>query len=158
MILNEEQLRTVGEAIGRGVVGPVFFALRGELGAGKSVFARAVARGAGVEGTLPSPTFNLRFDYPLGEEGRLIHMDLYRIRGAEEVWELGWEELGGPGEVALVEWPERAERHLPADRWEVALTTVPDQPALREVHLSPRGRPALLPPIPRVSVREGEGL
>ena len=80
----------------------MFFALRGELGAGKSVFARAVARGRGVEGTLPSPTFNLRFDYPLGDGGRLVHMDLYRIREADEVWELGWEELGASGELVLV--------------------------------------------------------
>jgi len=148
VILDEERLRTIGETIGRRIVGPVFFALRGELGAGKSVFARAVARGAGVVGTLPSPTFNLRFDYPLPEGRRLVHMDLYRIQRADDVWELGWEELGEPGEIALVEWPERAERYLPADRWEVVLNPVPDEPNRREVRLVRHGGSAPLPFIP----------
>lgn len=157
MILTEEELERVAEAIGSRIIGPVFFALRGELGAGKSVFARALARGAGVGGTLPSPTFNLRFDYPLAGGGRLVHMDLYRICDADEVWELGWEELGEAGEVALVEWPERAEPYLPGDRWDVQLEPVPDDPARREVHLIPRGRPAALPSIPTFGQSVSEG-
>ena len=148
MILTERQLRAAGETIGRRVSPPVFFSLRGELGAGKSVFARAVARGAGVESTLPSPTFNLRFDYPIPGGGRVVHMDLYRLRDPEEVWELGWEDLGSPGEITLVEWPERAEGHLPTDRWEVALESVEGRPRHRRVRLTATGRP---PPLPALA-------
>jgi tRNA threonylcarbamoyl adenosine modification protein YjeE len=148
VILTEEQLRAVGETIGRGVGRPVFFALRGELGAGKSVFARAVARGAGVEGTVPSPTFNLRFDHPLPDGGQLVHMDLYRLSEVDEIWELAWEDLGAAGELALVEWPGRAEPFLPVDRWEVRLAPVPGHPLRREVKLAARGDPAPLPLLP----------
>jgi tRNA threonylcarbamoyladenosine biosynthesis protein TsaE len=63
MILSESELVRWGERIGREVALPVFIALRGPLGAGKSVLARAVARGAGVVATMPSPTFNLVFTY-----------------------------------------------------------------------------------------------
>jgi tRNA threonylcarbamoyladenosine biosynthesis protein TsaE len=134
--------------------GPVFVALRGDLGAGKSVLARAIARGAGVEGTLPSPTFNLRFDYPRASGGQVIHMDLYRLHDPEEVWELGWEELGRPREIALVEWPERGAPYLPDARWDVHLDTVPGDPLRRELRRFRRGE---APPLPVVSGAD-EGL
>ena len=75
MILTEEDLVRWGTRIGREVVGPVFLGLKGPLGAGKSVLARAVARGAGVEGPIPSPTFNLLFRYPSprGIPVRVLH-------------------------------------------------------------------------------------
>ena len=148
MILDEEELQAVGESLGRNTTGPVFVALRGELGAGKSVFARSVARGAGVTGTLPSPTYNLRFDYPLPRGGRIVHMDLYRLAEPDEVWELGWEDLGTPGEIALVEWPDRAEPHLPPDRWEVRLEAVAGRPSLRRVRLAAVGDPPPWPVLP----------
>src|SRR5690606_23289192 len=77
-LLSESELEAWGRAVGRTVETPVVLALRGELGAGKSVLARAVARGAGVAGPLPSPTFNLVFRYE-GEDGvAVVHLDLYR--------------------------------------------------------------------------------
>ncbi|HEX6308906.1 MAG TPA: tRNA (adenosine(37)-N6)-threonylcarbamoyltransferase complex ATPase subunit type 1 TsaE [Longimicrobiales bacterium] len=121
MTLTQPELEAWGERIGAEVATPVFFALRGELGAGKSVLARAIARGAGVRASMPSPTFNLVFRYD-GRDGlEVVHMDLYRLERADEVWELGWRELGGEGEIALVEWAERAERLLPSDRWDIRL-------------------------------------
>jgi tRNA threonylcarbamoyl adenosine modification protein YjeE len=102
---------------------PVVFALRGDLGAGKSVFARAIARGAGVTGAMPSPTFNLLFRYEAARGLTVSHLDLYRLEDADEVWELGWRELGDGNEIVLVEWPERAEHLLPERRWDVTLQT-----------------------------------
>ena len=67
MVLSEEELARWGERIGSSVRPPVFLMLRGPVGAGKSVLARAVARGAGVRGAVPSPTFNLVFRYPGGQ-------------------------------------------------------------------------------------------
>jgi tRNA threonylcarbamoyladenosine biosynthesis protein TsaE len=110
-----------GNAIGREVRTPVVFALRGELGAGKSVFARAVARGAGVTAAMPSPTFNLLFRYETPRGRAVSHLDLYRLEDPEEVWELGWRELGDGNEIVLVEWPERAEDLLPPRRWDVTI-------------------------------------
>ena len=119
--LSEPELVEWGERIGREAEPPLVLALRGELGAGKSVLARAVARGAGVGSTMPSPTFNLAFRYD-GRDGIDVwHLDLYRLEAADEVWELGWAELGEGRQLVLIEWPERAEALLPEDRWDVWL-------------------------------------
>lgn len=155
MILTEDDLVRWGYRIGRDVVGPLFLGLRGPLGAGKSVFARAVARGAGVEGPIPSPTFNLLFRYPTPRGFSIIHLDLYRIESEEELWELGWEELGSGSEVALVEWPERGGDLLPTDRWEIELTIPGPTAKVRDVSVYRFGRPSSLPGFP-VSL-EGNG-
>ena len=158
MILTERELERLGESVGRTVTPPVFLALRGELGAGKSVLARAVARGAGVGGTLPSPTFNLVFRYAGRHGVPVVHMDLYRLSGPDEVWELGWEELEREPSIVLVEWPERAEALLPEDRWDVSLKTVHGEPGLREVELLRAGTPPeLVLPWPAEGRRQGEG-
>ncbi|MBI4408316.1 MAG: tRNA (adenosine(37)-N6)-threonylcarbamoyltransferase complex ATPase subunit type 1 TsaE [Gemmatimonadetes bacterium] len=119
--LNELQLTAWGERVGALIDVPAVLALRGELGAGKSVFARAVARGAGVHGPLPSPTFNLVFVYQGARGVDVYHLDLYRLEHSAEVWELGWRELGDGPEIVLIEWPERAEALLPEDRWDIYL-------------------------------------
>jgi len=148
VILTEPELVQWGRRIGAEVEAPIFLGLRGPLGAGKSVLARAIARGAGVEGALPSPTFNLLFRY-LGETGtEVAHLDLYRLRDPEELWELGWEELGHGPEIVLVEWPERAGGHLPEDRWDIELS-VPDPGAnVRAVQVNRFGAPPHLPGFP----------
>lgn len=153
MILSEEELTRWGRLIGRSLEPPVFLTLRGELGAGKSVLARAVARGAGVEGPIPSPTFNLVFRYPAKDDVEVVHMDLYRISDPEELWELGWEDLGGESEIVLVEWPERAGEHLPPDRWDIEIT-VPDYGReVREVRVTRIGSPPHIPGFPMAMAR-----
>jgi len=119
-------------------------ALHGQLGAGKSVLARAVARGAGVTCHMPSPTFNLVFRYDTAA-GPVLHLDLYRLTSPAEVWELGWRELGEEDDVVLIEWPERAASLLPATRWDIHLQPVEHEPLLREVGAQPVGSPHRLP-------------
>jgi tRNA threonylcarbamoyladenosine biosynthesis protein TsaE len=155
MILTEPDLVRWGARIGREVEGPLFIGLKGPLGAGKSVLARAVAAGAGVEGPVPSPTFNLMFEYATARGFPLIHMDLYRVLNEDELWELGWEDLGASAEVALVEWPERAGDLLPKDRWEIELIVPGPGSNLREVAVSRFGSPSFLPGFP-VTLGEGE--
>jgi tRNA A37 threonylcarbamoyladenosine biosynthesis protein TsaE len=75
-------------------------------------------------------------------------MDLYRIESADELWELGWEELGSASEIALVEWPERAGELLPEDRWEIELVVPKGGGKLREVAVFRFGRPPHLPGFP----------
>lgn len=79
--------------------------LTGELGAGKSTFARALIKAAGHEGAVPSPTYTLVEPYKL-PAGNIYHIDLYRIADAEELRYLGWSELDDG--FRLVEWPDRA--------------------------------------------------
>ena len=79
--------------------------LRGELGAGKSTFARALIRAAGHEGPVPSPTYTLVEPYSLSR-GNIYHVDLYRVSDEEELRYLGWNELDNG--CRIVEWPDRA--------------------------------------------------
>ncbi|MEZ4415122.1 MAG: tRNA (adenosine(37)-N6)-threonylcarbamoyltransferase complex ATPase subunit type 1 TsaE [Gemmatimonadota bacterium] len=131
--LDQPRLERWGRAWGRALRGPAWIGLRGPLGAGKSVLARAIAAGMGVEARMPSPTYNLVLRYP-GSEGRvLVHMDLYRLSRAEELDELGWDELPGPDEVVVVEWPERAGPRWPPMATEVELVPVSGAPDLRMV-------------------------
>lgn len=145
--LTEAQLVAWGERIGRHAAPPLWLALRGDLGAGKSTLARAVARGLGVAGAVPSPTFSLVHSYETPRGVRLHHLDLYRLESGEEVWELGWAELGAPGEFVLVEWPQRAEALLPEPRWDILLEECAN-PARRRVVAAPVGEPPPLPPFP----------
>jgi tRNA threonylcarbamoyladenosine biosynthesis protein TsaE len=143
--LTEAQLETWGERVGESIATPAFFALRGDLGAGKSVLARAIARGAGVRAAMPSPTFNLVFRYAGRNGMEVVHMDLYRLERSEDVWALGWSELGAENEIALVEWPERAGPLLPPDRWDIQLRCA--SPDLRSVTVTPVGSVPHLPEL-----------
>ncbi|WP_029077175.1 tRNA (adenosine(37)-N6)-threonylcarbamoyltransferase complex ATPase subunit type 1 TsaE [Kaistia adipata] len=95
-------------------------ALRGDLGAGKTSFARALIRAVAADPALevPSPTFTIVQTY----EARLpiAHFDLYRLGSADELDEIGFDEAVSEG-VVLVEWPERAEDYLPAGHLEISL-------------------------------------
>lgn len=143
-VLTEEALARWGRRIGAEARTPLVLALRGDLGAGKSTLARAIAHGAGVEGDVPSPTFNLVFRYDTPRGVQVHHLDLYRLERPEEVWELGWTELGAADDLVLIEWPQRAEALLPAPRWEVELEEEGD-PSVRRVTAQPVGDPLPLP-------------
>lgn len=145
--LSQPALEAWGRTVARSVDRPLVVALRGPLGAGKSVLARAVARGAGVESPMPSPTFNLLFSYRGAGGLPVQHLDLYRLEDPEDVWELGWRELGADEALVLIEWPERAESLLPGDRWDVWLE-FEDDPARRRVRVERRGGAPEPPPLP----------
>jgi len=110
--------------------------LRGDLGAGKSEFARGLARGISIEGAVPSPSFTI---LNMHESGRLplYHFDWYRISDAEELYEIGIEEyLPGDG-ITLIEWAERAEELLPERRLEVHIEPLDENTRL--LRLCPQG-------------------
>ena len=95
-------------------------ALKGELGAGKTSFARAFIRArGGRDEDVPSPTFTLAqaYDFP---DATVWHFDCFRLREPEEAWELGIEDAFRDG-ISLIEWPERLGSLLPARRLEITL-------------------------------------
>lgn len=148
MRLDETELVRWGTTIGAAAEPPLFIALAGPLGAGKSVLARAIGNGAGVTEPMPSPTYTLVHRYH-GSRGRqVVHLDLYRIASPDELWELGWDHLGDADEIVLLEWPERAGDLLPPDHWRVHLTVPDGDPLLREVEVRRVGAPPPLAPFP----------
>lgn len=86
--------------------------LTGELGAGKTTFARGFLRAHGVTGPVPSPSYTL-VDFHRCGELTLVHVDLYRLRDAAELESLGLREWARPAHLWLVEWPERGGGRLP---------------------------------------------
>jgi N-acetylmuramate 1-kinase len=114
--------------------------LSGDLGAGKTTFARALIRHLAGDDTIevPSPTFTLMQTYALPRFS-LTHADLYRLTGPAELAELGFEEAG-EGAVTLLEWPDRAAGFLPPDRLDIALTLSPQQgPEFRNARVTGYG-------------------
>ncbi|MEX0664042.1 MAG: tRNA (adenosine(37)-N6)-threonylcarbamoyltransferase complex ATPase subunit type 1 TsaE [Acidimicrobiia bacterium] len=99
--------------------------LAGTLGAGKTEFAKGIAEGLGIEETVVSPTFTIAREY----EGRLrmLHVDVYRLDHAQELLDLGLEDLAadaglsGLEAVTVVEWGDAVEALFPADHLLVAL-------------------------------------
>ena len=110
--------------------------LSGDLGAGKTAFARALIRKLTDEPTLevPSPTFTLMQVYE-GANFPIVHADLYRIADSSELTELGWEEATDSA-LVLVEWAERAGSALPAERLDIRLTTPPEGGDRRLIELT----------------------
>ena len=104
---GESQTLDLGEKLGRLLQQPTMILLRGDLGAGKTVFARGIARGLGVDPQIPitSPTFTLMNHYQARLD--LYHFDLYRLSDPDELIELGFDEYAYGSGVALVEWPEK---------------------------------------------------
>jgi len=124
--------------------------LSGDLGAGKTTFARALIRhlAGNPETEVPSPTFTLMQGYDL-PKFQLIHVDLFRLSGSAELAELGFGELPDDA-VVLVEWPDRAASLLPPDRIDIALTLAPKL-KLEFRHARITGYGALAPRVDRMA-------
>lgn len=117
-------------------------ALFGDLGAGKTVFARAFIRAlTSKDEEVPSPTFTLVQTYDAIKEGRPLtvwHFDLYRLKSAEEIYEIGFEEALSDG-VSLIEWPQRAKSLLPKNKLEIHIQIPSETPDKRTITLTPFG-------------------
>jgi tRNA threonylcarbamoyladenosine biosynthesis protein TsaE len=140
-----DETESVGVAVGSQLEAGDLVVLTGDLGAGKTTFAKGVARGLGVTQRVTSPTFTIVQEY----EGRVpvAHVDVYRLDRIQELHDLGFEELL-EGRVTLVEWGEAVAMVLPLDRIDVSIA-MDDDDDRRVLEIVARGpawalrRPAL---------------
>jgi tRNA threonylcarbamoyladenosine biosynthesis protein TsaE len=138
--LDAEALGAFGGAIGARLAVGDAVCLRGPLGAGKSTFARGLIRAlTSPDEDVPSPTFTLVQLYA-AEAFPIAHFDLYRLKSAEEAYELGLDEALDNG-VAVIEWPERLGDAPPADRLDIEISLPePGEAEGRRLRLTGHGR------------------
>lgn len=128
-----EETTALGARLGWGLRAGDIVLLRGDLGAGKTHFARGVAAGLGISGPIPSPTFTLVYEYDgmnaAGERVPLAHIDLYRLGDGGDLDSIGLDDYFGGAWAAMIEWPERAmnKNFVPPAYLDIALEYVDDR-------------------------------
>ena len=105
------ETEAVGEALGKRLQPGTVLAYRGDLGAGKTAFTRGLARGLGCAEQVTSPTYTIVNEYLSGRLP-LFHFDMYRLAGADDLFDIGWEDYLERGGVCAVEWSENVEDAL----------------------------------------------
>ena len=139
---SPEQTMAIAEKFASTLKYPCVISLRGELGAGKTTFAKGFAKGLGVKEVLTSPTFAILNEYNSGCLP-LYHFDLYRINGVEEAYSLGFEEffdLTKLKGISLVEWAENADGILPMRHIEIDIQKIDEQS--RKIVIEAKNEPA----------------
>ena len=117
---KEEDTFSFGEELGKKAVPGEIYALCGDLGVGKTVFTKGLAKGLGITESVCSPTFTIVQIY---EEGRLplYHFDVYRIGDIEEMDEIGYEDYFYGDGLTMIEWANLIEEILPSKRKEITI-------------------------------------
>lgn len=132
LVMSEAELVHWGEQLGADSNAPLIIALSGELGTGKTTLTQAICRGFGVTVPVTSPTYAIVHEYP-AQRAPVYHVDLYRIERENDLEQLGWSDIVSANALVIVEWPERAGRHLPPDHVPILLDYAPDDPSHRLV-------------------------
>ncbi len=122
-----EQTVRLGVRLGELLQPRDFICMSGDLGAGKTSFARGIGRGWGSTIRVTSPSFTLVNEYPRQHDGRVLyHIDCYRLEASAEIATVGLEDIFESDGAIMVEWPERIDDWLPTDRIWIALSYVDD--------------------------------
>lgn len=138
-LVSHSSLHTqrLGERLAKGARPGDVVALWGELGTGKTVLARGIAAGLGIdEDEVTSPTFTIVHEHQTGRLP-LFHVDLYRL-GSRDLASTGWEEALDAGGITVIEWPDRLGEEIPADRLDVRMEHIAE--TKRRIVLAPSGR------------------
>ncbi|MDQ6974955.1 MAG: tRNA (adenosine(37)-N6)-threonylcarbamoyltransferase complex ATPase subunit type 1 TsaE [Mariprofundaceae bacterium] len=131
-LADEAATKSQAETLAKNLHAGDCIALSGELGAGKSLFARALMRALGVrDHALPSPSFSLIEEYHVADGMCIAHMDWYRLDNAEAVIMLGVQDYFNAPWVSIIEWPERAPCILPQGVVRISLTLDANIPSAR---------------------------
>ena len=121
---NEAETEELGARLSARLPDGAIVAMYGDLGAGKTAFVRGMARGMGLDCRVSSPTFTIVNEY-LGQR-ELIHFDMYRLSGADELFEIGWEDYLNRGAVCAVEWSEKVQDAFFGDEITVTIEKLGD--------------------------------
>ena len=108
---SPEETERVGAALGRVIPAGTVIAYEGDLGAGKTAFTRGLSRGLGCAEQVTSPTYTIVNEY-LSGRCPLFHFDMYRLRSADDLWDIGWEDYLDRNGVCAVEWSENVREAL----------------------------------------------
>lgn len=95
--------------------------LKGEMGAGKTTLVKQIVDQMGVNGTVASPTFSIVNQYGMSDDKMVYHFDLYRLKNEVEAFDIGLDEYLNSGHLCLIEWPEKLEKLLPDQYFEVQI-------------------------------------
>ncbi|AIS51732.1 tRNA threonylcarbamoyladenosine biosynthesis protein TsaE [Thermoanaerobacter kivui] len=116
---NREETIALGEKLGKLLKSGDIILLYGELGSGKTVFTKGIAKGLGIEEPITSPTFMLVNEH--AGEIPLYHFDFYRIEDYTALYDIGYKEYFFGKGVCVIEWPERIIPLIPQERLEVRI-------------------------------------
>ena len=105
---SPEETERIGAALAKILTPGTILAYRGDLGAGKTAFTRGLAKGLGCGDAVTSPTYTIVNEYLSGRLP-LFHFDMYRLRSADDLWGIGWDDYLDRGGVCAVEWSENVE-------------------------------------------------
>ena len=122
---GEADTEALGRRLAAALTPGAVLAYRGDLGMGKTAFTRGLAKGLGFQGRVTSPTFTIVNEYE-GGSLPLFHFDMYRLKDADDLFDIGWEDYLDRGGVCAVEWSERVEEALPEDAVTVTIARCPD--------------------------------
>ena len=106
------ETKALAEKFAATLKGGEIVCLEGDLGSGKTTFTRYLAAALGAKGAVSSPTFCIVQEHA---DAKLVHMDLYRLSGEDDVLAIGWEDYLDRGYTIIIEWPERAGTLIPSD-------------------------------------------
>ena len=124
VIFTLDQIGVAAQKILTDSAGYRVLALHGEMGAGKTTFAKALCKEMGVIDNISSPTFSIINQYATKNGAVIYHMDLYRLKNEAEAFSSGVEDCILSGNTCLVEWPEKAEGIFPDDTLHLYFTAL----------------------------------
>lgn len=111
-LASELEMQAFARRLSECLASPLFLALEGQLGAGKTTLVRSILRGLGYTGVVRSPTYTLLETYELPDL-QIFHLDLYRLGDPQELEFLGIEEIFQTKALCLIEWPDKGHGFLP---------------------------------------------
>ncbi len=143
-LATEQEQLALAEQVAVACHSNFIFLLEGNLGTGKTTFARGFVHASGFVGTVKSPTYTLVEPYPISQHRTCYHFDLYRLAEPEELEFIGARDYFNETDVCLIEWPQKAAGFLPTADWHCAFNYLKKGRELKISALSEKGKELML--------------